>query len=96
MLVTRYSVLTEMFTKCTFDFDEFCAVFLSLLSVSSVFSVLVFLSVSLCLSDDDDDDTKRELHKSGLATLATFLTFATLEGKRLDMIHESQKGVMRI
>ncbi len=78
-----------MFTKCNFEFDEFdefCAVLLGLRSVFSVSSVFVFLSLSLCLSDDDDD-TKPELHKKGLATL---------EGKRLDMIHESQKGLMRI
>ncbi len=87
-----------MFTKCGFDFDEFdefdefCAVLLGLHSVFSVSSVLAFMSasVSLCLSDDDDDDTKPELHKKGLATVATN------EGKRVDMIHESQKGVMRI
>ncbi len=61
-------------------------------SVSSVFSVLVFLSLSFCLSDDDDD-TKPELHKNGLATVATVATF---EGKIVSMIHESKKGLMRI
>jgi hypothetical protein len=45
-----------MFTKCTFDFDEFddfdefCADSLRFLSVFSVSSVLV---LCLCLSDDD-------------------------------------------
>ncbi len=56
-------------------------------SVFSVSSVLVFLSLSFCLSDDDDDDTKPELHKNGLATL---------EGKQWHKIHESKKGLMRI
>jgi hypothetical protein len=98
------SGLREMFTKCSFDFDdfddfdEFCADSLCFHSVFSVSSVFDFLSLSsrLCLSDDDDDDTKQGVAQNGVLAVATLATFATFEGKRLHKIRELKNGVMRI
>ncbi len=64
------------------------------LCVLCVLCVGLSVFVVLCLSDDND--TKLELHKSGCFAVAIFLTLATLEGKPMSMIRESQKGAMRI
>ncbi len=65
--INGWQWLREKCTKGTFAFDEFAefsADSLCLHSVFSLSSVLVFMSLSLCLSDDDED-TKLELHKTG-------------------------------
>ncbi len=88
-----------MFTKCSFDFDdfdEFCADSLCFHSVFSVSSVLVLMSLCLCLSDDDDDDTKQGVAQNGVLAVATLAPFTTFEGKRLRKIRELKNGVMRI